>query len=131
MKFIMNDPDYLAAQDAIRFKCGKSQGPHLLGQMFENSYYASLDWKDKYPDQFEFKLTDMYLTCAIQDVIDKNPEESSIKVDLYGIGVEPTDRRSFIIPFDDGNDNYAHFHKQFEAMWNDPKLTYTERRGKK
>lgn len=124
MKFIMNDPSCPAAQDAISFKCGKTQGRHLLSQMFETSYYACLDWKDKYPDQFEFRLTDMYLTCAIQDIIAKDLDESSIKVDLYGIGVEPTDRRSFIIPFDDGNDNYSHFHQQFERMWNNPTLTY-------
>lgn len=69
----------------------------------------------------EFKLTTYLLPYSMM-IVKKDGKINTIKVDLYGVDIEYTERRSFYIPADD-EENIKFYEDQWNSIWENKRKT--------
>lgn len=69
----------------------------------------------------DFRLTTYLLPYSMM-IVKRNGKTSTIKVDLYGVDIDYTDRRSFYIPAED-EENIQFYEEQWNMVWENSEKT--------
>ena len=121
IRIVMNTPGCAAAVEAARLKSTsgtRRQRDRILDDAFEDLQ----DWISEYPDQIEYRTTELFLPCAIMILKYNDPDKNNIKVDYYSFNCPDKDRRSLLIGSTD-LDNFSFYENQFEWIWDHPHIT--------
>lgn len=124
IRVVINNPDSPSAQEACTMKIS-SGGLRQRKRIIPDSYNYMLDWYEENPEQFDCKITDLYLPCAIMIVRYKDSSKDTIKVDYYSFNCDDRERRCVLISCGD-YENFSFYEKQFEWIWNNSNKVETE-----
>lgn len=92
-----------------------------------NAYKGSINGRNgkkkanDFKTMVDFRLTTYLLPYSMM-IVKRNGKISTIKVDLYGVDIEYTDRRSFYIPAED-EENIQFYEDQWNIVWENSEKT--------
>lgn len=128
-KIISLDPDYDAIKEYDNSKIISSTSLPVSENVkaYINNCKNNTDRNNRknhgnnFRENVEMRLTTYLLPYSMM-IVKKNERIKTIKVDLYGVDMECSDRRSFYIPAEDG-ENIRFYEEQWNTVWENKSKT--------
>lgn len=129
-KIISLDPDYYTVKEYIESNIISETSLPVSENVnaYINNCKNNTDRNNKknhgndFRKNVEMRLTTYLLPYSMM-IVKKNEKVKTIKVDLYGVDMEYSDRRSFYIPAEDG-ENIRFYEEQWNTVWENKEKTF-------